>query len=287
MFLTYSKPSRALPLRSVYRQAPTIGGSFHWLEAGWDNTETIVLLHGLMAHSMAYRKIVPQLAKRYRLIIPDLPAHGRDQTFRSAKLPPRIDRLVEWLEDLLSVLDADRIHLVGHSLGALVTFMAARHTGVLDATDSVTLVSPGIRIRVPRWTHRVVEMLPFRLAKLGATPLGVRFYEPIQWRKSRMTSSEVDLYVEPFRDPRRLQFMIELGTDLVRQPDRLVGADQISHPTLIIWGDKDHLLSVDTGHELQQAIDDAHFEVLEGVGHCPMEDSPEEFARILHGFLTR
>jgi pimeloyl-ACP methyl ester carboxylesterase len=270
----------------VYRTAPGYDGAFHWLEAGWKNRETIVLLHGLMAHSMAYRKVVPKLASRYRLIIPDLPAHGRDQSFRGAGLEPRVDGLVDWLEALLSTIDADRIHLVGHSLGALVAFMAAsKSNDVLSGTNSITLVSPGIRIGVPRWIHRVVGRLPVRLAKLGASSLGMRAYEPIQWRKSRMTSTEIDSYVRPFREKDRLAFMIAMGADLVREPDRLFGAEHIDHRTLIMWGDKDHFLPVETGHVLQSMIDRSHFEVLQGVGHCPMEDSPDEFSRVLERFL--
>lgn len=286
MFLTYETAARTFPIRSVYRTAPGYGEAFHWLEAGWENRETIVLLHGLMAHSMAYRKVVPRLASRYRLIIPDLPAHGHDQTFRSQALAPRVADLVGWLEALLSTIDAERIHLVGHSLGALATFMAARHSTALSAVDSVALISPGIRIGVPGWAHRVVNRLPFRLAKLGASSLGVRFYEPIQWRKCRMTSAEVDSYVEPFREPERLRFMIDIGADLIREPDRLVGADEIDHRTLIVWGDKDHLVRLDAGRVLQATIDRAHLEVLEGVGHCPMEDSPHEFSRILDRFVS-
>jgi pimeloyl-ACP methyl ester carboxylesterase len=287
VFLTYTSASRPLALRSVYRRGPSLGQSFHWLEAGWDNDETIVLLHGLMAHSMAYRKVVPRLAPHYRLIIPDLPAHGRDQTFRSHGLVPKVDALVDWLGELLAVIDAERVHLVGHSLGALTSFMAARSPAKLAPVDSVTLVSPGIRIGVPPWLHHLFGRLPLRLARLGASSLGIRAYEPIQWRKSRMTSLEVDAYVQPFRQPDRLRFMMDVGVDLVRQPDRLVGAEQIDHRTLIVWGDKDHLLSVDTGHLLQASIGDSRLEVIEGVGHCPMEDSPAEFAHLLRNFLGK
>lgn len=271
----------------MYRTSPFFKESFHWLEAGWKNDETLVLLHGLMAHSMAYRKIVPKLASRYRLVIPDLPAHGRDLTFRSDSLAPRVDGLVDWLAALLELVDADRLHLVGHSLGALVGYMAGRRAQAFDRLDSLTLVSPGIRIGVPSWLHHVVGRLPLRLARLGASSLGIRAYEPIQWRKSRMTSMEIDAYVKPFRQPDRLRFMMDMGIDLVRDPDRLVGAHQIERPTLIVWGDKDHLLRLESGHILHSMIDDAQLEVIEGVGHCPMEDSPDEFVRILQGFLDR
>lgn len=285
MLLTHSSTSDAVAFRSVYRTAPGLTEPFHWLEAGWEHDETIVLLHGLLAHSMAYRKVVPHLAESYRLIVPDLPAHGRDQTYQSEGVAPRIDRLTAWLDDLLEAVEADSVHLVGHSLGALTGFLAAR-AGGLAPVDSLTLVSPGIRIGVPRWIHHLFGMMPFSLARLGASSLGVRIYEPIQWRKSRMTNLEVDAYVRPFREPDRLRFMIDMGIDLVRHPDRLEGARDITHPTLIVWGGRDHLLPVRAGRLLEARIGEARLEVFDDAGHCPMEDAPRQFARTLDRFLT-
>lgn len=287
MFLTYESASKQLPIRSVYRRSPSFGESFHWLEAGWENERTVIMMHGIMAHSMAYRKVVEALAVDHRVILPDLPAHGRDQTFRSGKLPPRVDALMDWLRELLDVIDAPEHHVVGHSLGALAAFMAARQPERFSDIARLALVSPGLRIGVPRWTPALLEKLPFRFAKLGAHPLGFRLYEPIQWRKCRMSSSEVDSYLEPLKEPARLEYIMELGVDLTRTPDRLDGTERIHQPTLIMWGDRDHLLPVDTAYELKAAIAGSELAILEGVGHCPMEDAPDEFARYLSQFLER
>gem|GEM_PF-1858282 len=294
MFLNYSKFSNSVPIRSLYHRSSSHGQPFHWLEAGWENTETIVLLHGFMAHSIAYRKIVPKLAARYHLIIPDLPGHGRDLTFQADAVEPNIAHMVDWLSSLLAAVAAHRgsghprrVHLVGHSLSALVAYMWAQDPGAMDRVKSLTLVSPGVRIGVPGWTHHAVERMPFRLAQLGATSLGMRFYEPIQWRKSRMTSSEVASYVEPFRDENRLRFMIDLGADLLRIPDRLAGAHNIHHRTLVLWGDRDHLIRRKTVRTLREGIPDAQMEIFRGVGHCPMEDAPDDFWRVLSNFVSR
>jgi pimeloyl-ACP methyl ester carboxylesterase len=247
-----------------------------------------------MAHSIAFRKIVPQLASRYRLIIPDLPAHGRDHTFRARGLEPNIGDMVDWLSALLDAVEGgenrgrkSRVHLLGHSMSALVAFVWAQKPGAMERVKTLSLVSPGVRIGLPKWTHHAVKMMPFKLAQMGATPLGMRCYEPIQWRKSRMTSSEVASYVEPFRESDRLRFMVDLGADLVRKPDRLAGAEQVRHRTLILWGDRDHLIRRKTVRALKSGISDAQVEVLRGVGHCPMEDSPDDFSRILSRFLAR
>lgn len=298
MFLKYSDTSNIVPIRSVYRHSAKYGQSFHWLEAGWGNRETVVLLHGFMAHSIAYRKIVPRLSERYRLVMVDLPGHGRDQTFRAPQLQPRIAELVTWLEALLETLVGEdgeehapaisgRVHLVGHSLSALAAFLWAQQPGALERVKSLTLVGPGVRLGVPGWAHHAVTRMPLGLAKLGATSFGMRCYEPIQWRKSRMTSAEIASYVQPFRQEERLEFMVELGADLLSSPDRLDGAEQVRPRTLILWGDRDHLIRRKSIHALQSGIGSAQLEVLHGIGHCPMEDAPEDFNRLLHNFFTR
>lgn len=294
VFLNYSDASHTVAVRSVYRRSQRYGRSFHWLEAGWEHPETIVLLHGFMAHSVAYRKIVPRLAKRYRLIIADLPAHGRDQTFRAEGLGPQIPELVDWLGALLDTVSESntgvfsrRVHLVSHSLSALVAFMWAQRPGAMARVKTLTLVGPGVRIGVPSWTHHAFKRLPLSLARLGATPLGIRVYEPIQWRRSRMTSAEVASYVQPLKQAERLQFMMALGADLLREPNRLVGGDQVRHRTMILWGDRDHLIRRKTVRALKSTIHDAQVHVLRGIGHCPMEDSPEDFARLLHRFFIQ
>ncbi len=277
MFFVQKESSDDLNLRSVYRRAPHFSAPFHWLEAGWDNEETIILIHGILAHSMAFRKVIGRLAEHYRVVIPDLPAHGRDQTFRCNKLVPEIEGFFTWMHGLIEAVGAPSVHLVGHSLGALATFMAARRPPDDTRIESLTLVSPGVRIDVPRWTARLFDLLPLSLAQLSINRLGLRIYEPIQWRKSRMTSNEMRSYLKPLKDRERLEFILDLGVDLMREPDRIHGATDIDIPTLILWGDRDHLLSVETGRVLQSMIVGSDLRVLDGVGHCPMEDDPARF----------
>lgn len=286
MFLTYSSGAPGASIRAVYRRSSRFEESFHWLEAGRDNDRALVLLHGFLAHSFAYRKVVDSLAERYRVIVPDLPAHGRDRTFRGTGVEPTIENLIDWFEHFLETVVADQPYsLVGHSLGALLCFIAGREHERFEPIRKIGLISPGIRIGVPQWTSRIFDFIPSGLASLGATELGFRLYEPIQWRKSRMTRRETAIYLEPLKDSERLDFMLKLGGDLMDEPDRLPGAHRVDVPTLIITGEKDHLLPVENIQLLNSVIPDSRLEVLDGVGHCPMEDTPGEFTRLLVDFL--
>ena len=287
MFLQYSSGSTHASIRSVYRSSPKWSETFHWLEAGHEHDQTLILIHGYLAHSVAYRKVVEQLASNYHLIVPDLPAHGRDETFRSAAVQPGVYDLIDWFEHFLEVAtdDRERIDVAGHSLGALLCFIAGREQGRFHPIDRIALISPGVRIGLPRWTSRIFEWMPTRMAQFGTHELGLRLYEPIQWRKTRMTSEEAEEYMEPLKDRERMEFMLELGADLLREPDRLPGAHRVDVPTLIVTGEKDHLLPVETVRLLHAVIPDSRLEVLDGVGHCPMEDTPADFTRLLEDFL--
>ena len=80
--------------------------------------ETLLLLHGMAGSSETWRAVLPQLAKRYRVIAPDLLGHGQ-----SAK--PRSDyslgAFAVSLRDLLDELGVARVTVVGQSLGGGVT----------------------------------------------------------------------------------------------------------------------------------------------------------------------
>ena len=76
--------------------------------------DTLLLIHGIAGSSATWRAVIPQLSKRYRVVAPDLPGHGK-----SAK--PRGDyslgAFAVWLRDLLDELGITRVTVVGHSLG--------------------------------------------------------------------------------------------------------------------------------------------------------------------------
>ena len=286
MFLKYSSGSKSVSIRSVYRSSNRLSESFHWLEAGQENDETLILIHGYLAHSFAFRKVMERLAQRWHVIAPDLPGHGRDGTFDSRAVEPEIYDLIDWFEHFLEVAtDDDSIYVAGHSLGALLCFIAGREQQRFAPIERIALVSPGVRIGLPQWTSRIFDLVPSALAQFGATELGMRLYEPIQWRKTRMTREEVRRYLKPLKDSDRLDFMLDLGADLLSEPDRLPGAHRVDVPTLIVTGEKDHLLPVETVRLLNEVIPDSELEVLDGVGHCPMEDTPTAFARLIERFL--
>ena len=74
----------------------------------------MLLVHGIGDSSDTWRPVVEQLAEHHTVIAPDLLGHGRSEK-------PRADYTIagfaNGMRDLLTVLEVERVTVVGHSLG--------------------------------------------------------------------------------------------------------------------------------------------------------------------------
>ncbi len=82
----------------------------------------LVLVHGLGGTIENWRALAPSLAARHRVLVPDLPGHGRSSPLPDAR---DVDALAE---AVLGIADAEEIGgavWIGHSLGGVVALRAA------------------------------------------------------------------------------------------------------------------------------------------------------------------
>lgn len=127
---------------------PVHGGDLAALRwpAARPDAPLVVLVHGITANAMAWARVGPVLADEFEVVAPDL--RGRA---RSAGLPGPygIERHAEDVDVLLRSLGEGRRRvLVGHSMGAFVTTMAA--DGVARGrVDGLVLVDGGPALPVP------------------------------------------------------------------------------------------------------------------------------------------
>lgn len=79
------------------------------------NGEALLLIHGMAGSSDSWRAVLPQLAKKYRVIAPDLLGHGQSDKPRFSDYS--LGAFAVWLRDLLDELGVSHATAVGHSLG--------------------------------------------------------------------------------------------------------------------------------------------------------------------------
>ena len=141
----------------------------------------LLLIHGIGDSSDTWRPVVERLAEHYTVIAPDLLGHGRSEK-------PRADYSVagfaNGMRDLLSVLEVDRVTVVGHSLGGGVAAQFAYQFPdrcerlVLVGSGGVgRTVSPLLRVAAVPGVEALMPLLglpPIRFAsRLGAEMLRV------------------------------------------------------------------------------------------------------------------
>src|SRR3981081_787338 len=109
--MTGATPVRNLELR--HEEKRLHGRRISYLTAG--EGPVLLALHGIASDSQTWRAALPLLARRARVIAPDLPGHGT-----SAKTPGdySLGSLASSLRDLLIKLGHERAPLVGRARGA-------------------------------------------------------------------------------------------------------------------------------------------------------------------------
>jgi len=251
----------------------------------------ILLIHGMAGSSRTWREVLPLLARDYTVIAPDLLGHGE-----SAKPVGdySLGAFASGLRDFLSVLEVERMTVVGQSLGGGVAMqLAYQHP---EICERLVLVGSGGLGREVSWILRALTMPGAELLMPILFPSFVgdlgnqvsRFLHRKGWRAPHLAETwraYVSLTESEKRDAfmRTLRSVIDSRGQSVSARDRLYLAASL--PTLIVWGDEDDIIPVAHAYEAHKAIPDSRLEIFEGAGHFVHVQEPQRFAEILIDFI--
>ena len=252
----------------------------------------LLLVHGISDHSGTWVHLLPELAKRYTVVAPDLLGHGGSDK-------PRADYAAGayacGMRDLLTVLDIDRVTVVGHSLGGGVAMQFAYQfpercerlvlvdSGGLGREVNVLLRAatlPGAELVLPLLAHarlidggRRVGGLLSRIGLHLTTDL-----DEIARGHASLTDPETrSAFVHTLRT------LIEPGGQRIDASDRLYLAHHI--PLLLVWGERDRIIPVSHGRAAHAHVPNSRLEVFPAAGHFPQLEDPQRFVDVLKDFI--
>ena len=94
-------------------------------EAGNPSAPTVLLLHGFAASSFMFRDLIPQLADRYHVIAPDLPAFGFTEAPARGQYAYTFSQLAQTIGQFTEQMKLERYALMVHDYGAPVGWRLA------------------------------------------------------------------------------------------------------------------------------------------------------------------
>lgn len=253
----------------------------------------VLFIHGIGDNSATWLDVLRPLTKDFTVIAPDLLGHGASEK-------PRADysaaAYANGMRDLLTVLDVDRVTIVGHSLGGGVAAQFAYQFPHL--VDRLVLVGTG---GVGREVHPILRM--------AAAP-GVDLVLPlvasgparglINWLRRPLGAvggfglgSDLSYVLGLFEELgsvtarqaflRTLKAVVDWQGQVVTMLDRAYLTRNL--PTMVIWGSDDSVIPSAHADVAHRALPGSRLEIFEGSGHFPHHDDPVRFLKALREFL--
>jgi pimeloyl-ACP methyl ester carboxylesterase len=252
----------------------------------------VLLLHGIGDNADTWRGIIAELAADYTVIAPDFLGHGRSDR-------PRADYSIAayacGMRDLLSVLNIERVTVVGHSLGGGVAMQFAYQFpercerivlvstggGGRKTTPLLQLIAiPGAGVVLPLMNLPVIRQtgeLSLRMLRLLGTDIGRDAEDMIKLFDAWPDRTSRSAFV------RTLRGVVDRSGQVVTMLDRCYLARGM--PTLLIWGDRDAVIPVAHARVVHEAMPGSQLEIFSRAGHFPHHSHPERFVAVLREFL--
>jgi len=244
--------------------------------------EPVVLVHGFGASADSWNRFAGKLAKRYRVIAPDLPGWGESTRLEAASYgyPAQVERLRQFL----SLLKLGRVHLVGHSMGGFIaSAYAARYP---DEVITLGLIAP----------HGMVEPEPSELARsvaqgdnwlVASSPQEFDRLLNNVFAKRPYAPKAVLRHLANHtirNSAKSAKIFAEMQSNEPPLAERL---PHIEAAALIVWGDQDRVLHVSGADLFRQGIRNSEVMIIRGSGHMPLVENAHTCATAWLAFVEK
>jgi|GEM_PF-2697461 len=256
--------------------APSSIPPLHYVEAG-QGRKTAILIHGFPMTSALWHKVAPLLEDNIRLIMPDLRGFGGSAVKGSLHL--NFETLADDIARLMDNLDIAQAHIVGASLGAMVSMVFAhRHQSrtqslvifhsEADPDDEEAKLTRNSQIKFVR--------------NQGAKGFARHFAKRILGRSAKAEDLE---FLSDMMSQASARAMIA-GLRLLRdRSDLRLLLPNITTPALIVAGAEDPHSPPHVMEKTADLFSNGQFHIMDGVRHLSAIECPQSAAKIVRDWV--
>ena len=236
--------------------------------------QNVVFIHGAgFDHSVWVMPSRYFARHNFNVIAPDLPAHGQSQGPHLQD----VETMAMWIHELLDVLDVEKAHIVGHSLGSLVGLSYAAQFP--QATTSLSLLG----------TSNPMPVGPVLLDAAADNHLAA-FAMANTWshgNSGAMGASLVPGTSNYFSGQRWLERMSDdvYHADLSACNKFSLDLHLVQCPSMVIVAQQDKMTAMKNGLKVAQTLGSTVVEI-PNAGHSMLSEQPNLVLDALAGFIS-
>ena len=259
-------------------------------------TPPVVLLHGWPETSHAWHRVVPALtAQGFTAIVPDLRGLGESGRPEEGY---DVRNAAEDIHQLVAALGCEQIDLVGHDIGAWVSYAYAsaypaevRRLVVADAglpglsPEAGTLVSAAVNVKTWHFSFNTLPELPEALIA-GREDVYMRWlFARKGYHSDAVSAQDVAVYTRAYQQPGAMTagFAYYRAIFESARQNKESAKTKLTMPVLALAGE------TGVGDALRKTMEavaiNVRGEVLPGCGHYLPDEQPAEFAAKVIAFL--
>jgi len=237
----------------------------------------LFLFHSLLSDRASFHAIVPQLARSFRVIVPELPGFGQSAAV-SGGLADVADRMADAVRE--AAAGDDDVVVLGNGYGGFVALqMAIRHPGIasrLILADCGAAFSEGGR---EAFRNMAAVSRAKGLAAITDVAMRRLFAPEFQERNPDLMLNRREAFLRT--DPQVFQAACAALAELDLRPE----LSEVKVPVLVLVGEHDEATPPPMSRELAARLPHARLRILAGCAHVPQLQAPDLFLDAIGDFM--
>ena len=258
------------------------------------NGPPLVLLHGFADSADTWRLVLDRLGRReQRALALDLPGFATAAPLdRGRGVLEQLDAFTAAAIEYAAGDRRERVVVGGNSLGGALALRAGERAD--PPLRGVVPIAPA-GLDMPRWFQlierdplvRFVLRSPLPLPEVAVRAVVGEAYRQLAFARPRAaTGRVVASFTSHFRDRHAVARYLDVGRRVLPELDEPFRLAEVRVPVLLIWGERDRMVSHRGAQRVVDALPRTTYELLEGVGHCPQVEAPDRVVALLADFLA-